>query len=50
MSDGLKETGKRHEVSASAGYEPPRVEQVLTAAQLESEVLYAGLITQDNLQ
>jgi hypothetical protein len=25
-----------------AGYEPPRVEQVLTPADLEREVLYAG--------
>jgi hypothetical protein len=25
-----------------AGYEPPRVERVLTPAELEREVLYAG--------
>jgi hypothetical protein len=25
-----------------AGYEPPRVEKVLTPAELEREVLYAG--------
>ena len=25
-----------------AGYEPPRVEKVLSAAELEREVLYAG--------
>jgi hypothetical protein len=26
-----------------AGYEPPRVEQVLTPADLEREILYAGV-------
>ena len=25
-----------------AGYQPPRIEQVLTTAELEREVLYAG--------
>ena len=28
-----------------AGYEPPRVERVLTPAELEQEIVYAG---QDN--
>jgi hypothetical protein len=31
--------GQRH---APAGYEPPRVEQVLEARELEREILYAG--------
>jgi hypothetical protein len=26
-----------------AGYEPPRVEQVLSPAELEREILYAGI-------
>ncbi len=31
-----------HERVMPGGYEPPRVEQVLTPAELEREVLYAG--------
>jgi hypothetical protein len=27
------------------GYEPPRVEQVVTASELDREVLYAGIST-----
>jgi hypothetical protein len=30
-----------------AGYQPPRVERVLTPAELEQEIVYAG---QDNSQ
>ena len=36
-------TGKTPEPRDSARYESPRVERVLTPAQLEREVLYAGL-------
>jgi hypothetical protein len=28
----------------AAGYEPPRVERVLTPAALEREILYAGVV------
>lgn len=31
-----------HEHPTAGGYEPPRVEQVLTPAELEREALYAG--------
>ena len=31
----------------SPGYEPPRVERVLTPAELEQEILYAGDTTAD---
>jgi hypothetical protein len=34
--------GPEHSVEPPAGYEPPRVERVLTPAELEREVLYAG--------
>ena len=38
------ETGSTGPVRAlPAGYEPPRVELVVTAADLEREVLYAGV-------
>ena len=36
---GAREQGERVE---ARGYEPPRVERVLTPAELEREVLYAG--------
>ena len=36
-----KPTDSRHE-RLSLVYEPPRVEQVLTMAELEREILYAG--------
>ena len=36
---GAREQGERVEARA---YEPPRVERVLTPAELELEVLYAG--------
>ena len=36
----LDQTGSRRAV---AGYEPPRVERVLSPAELEREILYAGI-------
>ena len=35
----LDQNGSRRAV---AGYQPPRVERILTPAELEREVLYAG--------
>ncbi len=35
------------EGSRPAGYEAPRVEQVLEARELEREVLYAGAVSPD---
>jgi hypothetical protein len=35
-------TGRDREVGDSTAYEPPRVERVLTPAELEREILYAG--------
>lgn len=32
---------------APSVYEPPKVEQVLTPAELEREILYAGVTTAD---
>ena len=29
-------------------YEPPRIEQILTSAELEREALYAGQVTADS--
>jgi hypothetical protein len=29
-------------------YEPPRIEQILTSAELEREALYAGVVTADS--
>jgi hypothetical protein len=34
--------GEQLERGTSDGYEPPRVERVLTPAELEQEILYAG--------
>ncbi len=39
------EAGNQHERVRPRGYEPPRVERVLTPAELEREVLYAGHTT-----
>jgi hypothetical protein len=38
---------ENHECVVPCGYEPPRVERVLTPAELEREVLYAGDTTAD---
>jgi hypothetical protein len=38
---------RNHERVVPDGYEPPRVERVLTPAELEREVLYAGDQTAD---
>ena len=40
----LDQTGSRRVV---AGYESPRVERVLNPAELEREILYAGVITKE---
>jgi hypothetical protein len=42
--DGQDQTVPAREASrrAPGGYEPPRVERLLRAAELEREVLYAG--------
>jgi hypothetical protein len=50
MTERGPRAGSRREFAEVEGYEPPRVEQVLTLAELEREMLYAGLIaiTQDN--
>jgi len=37
-----QETSGMSEHSPAPGYEPPRVERVLDAADLEREILYAG--------
>ena len=34
--------GEARDLSQGAGYEPPRVVQVLTPADFEREILYAG--------
>ena len=49
MTERSPRAACRPEVARVEGYEPPRVEQVLTPAALEREMLYAGLIaiTQD---
>jgi hypothetical protein len=39
---------KNRQLFVPRGYEPPRVEQVLTPAELEREVLYAGDATGDS--
>jgi len=33
--------------SVSTPYDPPRIEQVLSEAELTQEVLYAGAVSQD---
>ena len=38
----LDQTGSRRAV---AGYQPPRVEKVLSPAELEREILYAGVVS-----
>jgi hypothetical protein len=42
--DGLANgpTGSAAEREPDTGYEPPRVERVLTPAEVEREILYAG--------
>ena len=40
--DGRDRELRHRERVMPGGYEPPRVEQVLTPAELEREVLYAG--------
>jgi hypothetical protein len=51
MRDAGSRSEERTVVAASAprggvaGYEPPRVERVLTPAELEREILYAGVPT-----
>jgi hypothetical protein len=41
--DDLSEKARGvRERRGSVGYEPPRVERVLTPAELEREILYAG--------
>ena len=47
MTDRNPSVGDRPEVATEEGYEPPRVEQVLTPAELEQEVRYAGEATPD---
>jgi len=47
LDSGAAFGGSEHEraraaVAGTGGYEPPRVEQVLTPAGLEREILYAG--------
>jgi hypothetical protein len=37
--------GRAGERERDTAYEPPRVERVLTPAELEREILYAGAIT-----
>jgi hypothetical protein len=43
-----QETGSQHGWLRPLGYEPPRVEKVLTPAELEREVLYAGRPSADS--
>ena len=47
MTERGPTTGDRRDVAKVEGYEPPRVEQVLTPTELEQEVRYAGDVTQD---
>ncbi len=47
MSDQGAPASGWSERLASTGYEAPRVERVLTPAELEREVLYAGFTTAD---
>jgi hypothetical protein len=42
MADKSHERPNEGERRIEAGYEPPRVEKVLTPAELERETLYAG--------
>jgi hypothetical protein len=42
MSTQRERRGDSQERQPVAGYEPPRVERVLTPTELEREVLYAG--------
>ena len=42
MPDKSRGRGDEAERRVEAGYEPPRVEKVLTPAELEREILYAG--------
>jgi hypothetical protein len=39
--------GRAGEREPDTGYEPPLVERVLTPAELEREILYAGLPASD---
>ena len=47
MVDHGERLGSRPEWPLVGGYEPPRVEQVLTATDLEREILYAGAAQAD---
>lgn len=42
MGDHAESPGSRPAWPVVGGYEPPRVEQVLTATDLEREILYGG--------
>jgi hypothetical protein len=47
MSDQDERAPGQPERRVPAGYEPPRLERVLTPADLEREILYAGDETAD---
>ena len=42
MNGQREGSAQTREGQLSQGYEPPRVEQLVTAADLEHEILYAG--------
>jgi hypothetical protein len=48
MGGQREESAQTREGRLSQGYEPPRVEQVLTLADLEREILYAGAVDGSN--
>jgi hypothetical protein len=43
MDGERDESAPGREGQGAPGYEPPRVEQVVTTAELDREVLYAGV-------
>ncbi len=47
MTERNEGAGRDPESATLAGYEPPKVEQVLTPAELEQEIRYAGDTTAD---
>lgn len=47
MSERSERVGGGPEVARPGGYEPPKVAQVLTPAELEEEIRYAGDTTGD---
>ena len=47
MSEPIASSGPRRERPA-LDYEPPRIERVLTPAELEREILYAGAPATDS--